>query len=269
MATRALTKGLLGLRHVRGPTVKVSNSGRQFATASSIISPEPQTCSVRDKMLDLPLEKQDLFRVSELFTVKDLFDARVHLGHKKGCRHRLMEPYLYDSSLDYDIIDLDKTAEDLRRALDKTAHTAYGGGIILFISRRRQFCHLVENTAKQCGEYAHTRYWQGGLFTNAHIQYGPGVRLPDLVVFLSTLNNVFQQHVAIRDARKMNIPTVGVVDSNCNPSLITYPVPGNDDTPVAMELYCRLFKTVINRAKNKRKQMELLHSLSEPSEPSS
>ncbi|XP_044000492.1 28S ribosomal protein S2, mitochondrial [Gambusia affinis] len=269
MATRALTRGLLGLRHVRGAVVKLSNSGHQFATASTVVSPEPQTDSVRDKILAVPLEKQDPFRVSELFTVKDLFDARVHLGHKKGCRHRLMEPYLYNSSLDYDIIDLDKTAAHLRRALDVTAQTAYGGGIILFISRRRQFCHLVENTAKECGEYAHTRYWQGGLFTNAHVQYGRGVRLPDLVVFLSTLNNVFQQHVAIREAGKVNIPTVGVVDSNCNPSLITYPVPGNDDTPVAMELYCRLFKTTINRAKDKRKQMELLRSLSELSSSSS
>lgn len=182
---------------------------------------------------------------------------------------RLMEPYLYGCRLDQDIIDLDQTVEHLRLALNFTAHIAYRGGIILFISRRRQFCHLIETTAKESGEYAHTRYWQGGLLTNANIQYGPGVRLPDLIIFLSTLNNVFQQHVAVRDAAKMNIPTVGVVDSNCNPSLITYPVPGNDDTPIAMELYCRLFKMTINRAKDKRRQMELLHSLSAPITPSS
>lgn len=172
---------------------------------------------------------------------------------------------MYGSRLDHDVIDLDQTMEHLQLALNFTAHVAYRGGVILFISRRRHFCHLVETTAKDCGEYAHTRYWQGGLLTNANIQLGQGVRLPDLVVFLSTLNNVFQQHVAIRDAAKMNIPTVGVVDTNCNPSLVTYPVPGNDDTPVTMELYCRLFKMTINRAKDKRKQMELLHSLSAPS----
>lgn len=182
---------------------------------------------------------------------------------------RLMEPYLYGCRLDQDIIDLDQTVEHLQLALNFTAHIAYRGGIILFVSRRRQFGHLVESTAKDCGEYAHTRYWQGGLLTNANIQYGPGVRLPDLVVFLSTLNNVFQQHVGIRDAAKMNIPTVGVVDSNCNPSLLTYPVPGNDDTPAAMELYCRLFKMTVNRAKDKRRRIELLHGLSAPSTPSS
>lgn len=173
---------------------------------------------------------------------------------------------MYGSRLDHDIIDLDQTVEHLQLALNFTAHIAYRGGIILFISRCRHFCHLTETTAKDCGEYANTRYWQGGILTNANVQLGQGVRLPDLIIFLSTLNNVFQQHVAIREAAKMNIPTVGVVDTNCNPSLVTYPVPGNDDTPVTMELYCRLFKMTINRAKDKRKQMELLYSLSAPSE---
>ncbi|KAE8285240.1 28S ribosomal protein S2, mitochondrial [Larimichthys crocea] len=200
MAARALTRGLLGLRHSRAVTLGYSCGGQQqhYANAASIKS--PQSPQIED------------------ITEKELFDARVHLGHKKGCRHRLMEPYLYGCRLDHDIIDLDQTMEHLQQALNFTAHVAYRGGVILFVSRRRQFGHLVENTAKDCGEYAHTRYWQGGLLTNAPIQYGPGVRLPDLIVFLSTLNNVFQQHVGIRDAAKMNIPTVGVVDSNCNPS---------------------------------------------------
>ncbi|XP_047425811.1 28S ribosomal protein S2, mitochondrial [Mugil cephalus] len=269
MATRALAKGLLGLRHPRAVTIGYPCVGHQYVTAASVKSPEPAVDDVMDKIMNYPLQKPDFFRVSELFSMKDLFDARVHLGHKKGCRHRLMEPYLYGSRFDYDIFDLDKTMECLQDALNFTAHVAYRGGIILFVNRRRQFGHLVESTAKECGEYAHTRYWHGGLLTNANIQYGPGVRLPDLIVFLSTLNNVFQQHVGVRDAAKVNIPTVGVVDSNSNPSLVTYPVPGNDDTPVSMELYCRLFKMTINRAKDKRRQMELLHGLTAPSTPSS
>uniref|UniRef100_A0A3B4AVB2 Small ribosomal subunit protein uS2m n=1 Tax=Periophthalmus magnuspinnatus TaxID=409849 RepID=A0A3B4AVB2_9GOBI len=236
----------------------------QKQTLGSAAAPTPSDEN-EDKVMNLPLEKPDFFRVSELFSLKDLFDARVHLGHKKGCRHRLMVPYLYGCRLDQDIIDLDQTVEHLQQALNFTAHIAYRGGIILFVSRRRQFAHLIENTAKECGEYAHTRYWQGGLLTNAPVQYGPGVRLPDLMIFLSTLNNVFQTHVGIRDAAKMNIPTIGVADSNCNPSLVTYPIPGNDDTPVAMEMYCRLFKMTINRAKDKRRQMDLLHGLITPS----
>ncbi|MBN3322395.1 RT02 protein, partial [Atractosteus spatula] len=237
--------------------------GRLYGSAApQIHQTQPDSSAGNEKLLTEPLKHPDFFRVSELFSLKDLFEARVHLGHKRGCRHRLMEPYLFGCRLEQDIIDLDQTVEHLQQALNFTAHVAYRGGVILFISRNRQFSHLIEKTARDCGEYAHTRYWQGGLLTNAPVQYGKGVRLPDVIIFLSTLNNVFQQHVAIRDAAKMNIPTLGIVDSNCNPSLLTYPVPGNDDTPASIELYCKLFRMTINRAKDKRRQMELLHGLS-------
>ncbi|XP_019396462.1 PREDICTED: 28S ribosomal protein S2, mitochondrial [Crocodylus porosus] len=216
---------------------------------------------MNEKLINESLKHPDYFNVKELFSLKDLFEARVHLGHKKGCRHRFMEPYIFGCRLQQDIIDLDQTMDHLQLALNFTAHIAYRKGIILFVCRNRQFGHMVELMAKDCGEYAHTRYWGGGLLTNSHVVYGGNVRLPDLLIFLSTLNNVFESHVAIRDAAKMNIPTVGVVDTNCNPSLITYPIPGNDDSPSAMELYCKLFKMTIIRGKDKRKQMEALYKL--------
>lgn len=172
-----------------------------------------------------------------------------------------MEPYIFGSRLGQDIIDLEQTALHLQLALNFTAHVAYRKGIILFVSRSRQFSHLIENTALDCGEYAHTRYFKGGLLTNAPLLFGHAVRLPDLIIFLHTLNNVFEPHVAVRDAAKMNIPTVGVVDTNCNPCLLTYPVPGNDDSPPAVQLFCSLFRTAINRAKEKRRQMEALYRL--------
>uniref|UniRef100_A0A4W3J133 Small ribosomal subunit protein uS2m n=1 Tax=Callorhinchus milii TaxID=7868 RepID=A0A4W3J133_CALMI len=212
-----------------------------------------------DPVLTNPLKHPDFFHLSELFSLKELFDARVHHGHKRGCRHRLMERYIYGCRLEQDIIDLDQTVPLLQEALNFTAHCAYRKGVILFVSRNRQFSHLIENTAQESGEYSHTRYWRGGLLTNPHVQYSPGVRLPDLLIFLNTMNNVFEQHIAVRDAAKMNIPTVGIVDTSCNPSLLTYPIPGNDDTPSAVELYCKLFKMTILRAKDKRRQMELLY----------
>lgn len=212
-------------------------------------------------MLREPLKHADFFHVRELFSVRSLFEARVHLGHKAGCRHRFMEPYIFGSRLNQDIIDLEQTAAHLQLALNFTAHVAYRGGIILFVSRSRQFAHLVESTARACGEYAHTRYFKGGLLTNAGLLFGPAVRLPDLLIFLHTLNNVFEPHVAVRDAAKMNIPTVGVVDTNCNPCLLTYPVPGNDDSPAAVQLFCRLFRLAVSRAKEKRRQVEALYRL--------
>ncbi|KAF7708440.1 28S ribosomal protein S2, mitochondrial isoform X1 [Silurus meridionalis] len=258
MAAGILTKVIRGVtRSDRLGGAVISCNSRTFTTAAAPTPTFPiEDADVNDKIMNFPLTQTDFFSVSELFTIKDLFEARVHLGHKKGCRHRLMEPYLFGSRLDMDIIDLEQTASHLKQALNFTAHVAYRGGIVLFVSRRRQFAHLIESTAKQCSEYAHARYWQGGVLTNA-----TGVRLPDLIIFLCTQNSVFQTHTGVRDAAKVNIPTVGIIDSDCDPSLITYPVPGNDDTPAAVELYCRLFRMAINRAKDKRKQMELIKGI--------
>lgn len=234
------------------------------STAAPAVS-EPEGSSsntdLQDRILMEPLRHSDFFNVKELFSVRSLFDARVHLGHKAGCRHRFMEPYIFGSRLDQDIIDLEQTATHLQLALNFVAHVAYRRGIILFMGRNRQFSHLIESTARACGEYAHTRYFKGGLLTNAPLLLGPGVRLPDLIIFLHTLNNVFEPHVAVRDAAKMSIPTVGVVDTNCNPCLITYPVPGNDDSPPSVQLFCELFRKTIVRAKEKRKQLEALYRL--------
>lgn len=200
------------------------------------------------------LKHPDYFEVHKLFTVKDLFEARVHYGHKVGSLDERMLPYIYGSRLDHVIFDLDKTAEYLRKALNVAAHTAYNDGIILFFLRSAQNSHIVEKTAVECGEFAHTRFWRGGIFTNANKQFGAVTRLPDLCIFFNTLNNVLIQHTAVRDSAKMAIATIGIVDSNCNPNLITYPVPGNDDSSTSIELYCKLFKNAILKGKQKRKE---------------
>lgn len=204
--------------------------------------------------VDPTLQNPDYFNVHNLFTVRDLFNARIHYGHKIGSLDDRMKPYIYGSRMDHIIFDLDKTAQNLRAALNFTAHIAFRGGIILFFNRNATNAHLVEETAIECGEYAHTRFWRGGIFTNANVQFGAVTRLPDLCIFLNTLTNVMTPHTAIRDSAKMNIPTIGIVDSNCNPNLITYPVPGNDDTRIAVQLYCRLFKEAILIGKEKRKE---------------
>ncbi|XP_972870.2 small ribosomal subunit protein uS2m [Tribolium castaneum] len=200
------------------------------------------------------LTHPDYFHVHDLFTVRDLFNARVHYGHKEGSLNERMLPYIYGSRLGHIIFDLDKTADYLRRALNFAAHIAYRDGIILFLLRGAQNSHLVEKTAQECGEFAHTRFWRGGIFTNSTKQFGAVTRLPDLCIFLNTLNNVLLQHTAVRDSAKMGIATIGIVDSNCDPNLLTYPVPGNDDSPASIELYCKLFKAAILRGKERRKK---------------
>ena len=203
-----------------------------------------------------PLKHEDFFGVRKLVTVKDLFDARAHIGHKSGCRNDLMSPYLFGQRLGVDLFDLDQTLSLLHSALNFTAHIAYRGGIILFISRNRQNIPIVEKTAVDCGEYSHCRRWIDGTFSNAVMQFGPTVRLPNLCIFLNTLDTVFQEHSGVKESAKLLIPSVGIVDSNCDPRLISYPVPANDDTPCALQLYCDLFKKAILLAKEKKKSIE-------------
>jgi small subunit ribosomal protein S2 len=208
----------------------------------------------KQKQKEVEKTKDDFFEIENLFTVKNLFDAGVHFGHKEGSLDERMSQYIYGSRLGHLIFDLNQTDLLLKKALNFTAHIAYRGGIIVFFNRNPLNAHLVEKTAMECQEFSHTRFWRGGVYTNANVQFGTVTRLPDLCIFLNTMNNVMVPHTAIRDSAKMNIPTIGILDSNCNPSLITYPVPGNDDTPTAIELYCEVFKQAILRGKAKRKE---------------
>ncbi|KAL1131322.1 hypothetical protein AAG570_010940, partial [Ranatra chinensis] len=200
------------------------------------------------------LQHPDYFGVRELFTVKDLFEARVHYGHRIGSLDARMKPFLFGIRSGQAIFNLDTTADYLALALNITAHIAYRDGVILFVSQSPQNMHLIETTAKECGEYAHTRHWRKGMFTNANMMFGAMTRLPDLCIVLNTLTNVLDEHPVIVEAAKMAVPTVGIVDTNCNPNLVTYPVPGNDDSPSSIKLYCQLFKSAILKGKEVKKK---------------
>lgn len=193
----------------------------------------------------------DYFNVHNLFTVQDLFNARVHYGHKVGTLDQRMLPYVFGKRMDHIIFDLDTTALYLRKALNFAAHIAHRDGLILFVCRNAQFTHLIEETAKECNEYAHCRPWRPGVFTNPTTHFGEVTRLPDLCIFFNTLDDVLKQHWGITEAAKLCIPTIGVVDSNCNPNLISYPIPGNDDSLVSVQFYAKIFKEAILRGKRK------------------
>lgn len=198
------------------------------------------------------MEHDDYFDVKRLTKKIDLFNNRVHLGHKVGTRNPYMLPYIFGNRLGVDILDLDQTHELMKEALNFIAHVAYRDGIILFISRHLHTIPLVEKAAEECGEYSHCRQWMTGTLTNSSVKFGAVTRLPDLCIFLSTQDTVFEQHAAVIEAAKMYIPSVAVVDSACDPRLITYPIPGNDDTPCAVELYLKLFKEAILKGKQQR-----------------
>jgi small subunit ribosomal protein S2 len=118
-----------------------------------------------------------------------------------------------------------------------------------------QTAFITEKSAIECGEYSHCRNFEMNTFSNAENFYGTVVRMPDLVIFLRTKDSVFSNHVAVAHSAKLLIPTIGIVDTTSDPRLITYPVPGNDDTADAIKLYCELFKQAILAGKQKRKQL--------------
>jgi len=202
-----------------------------------------------------PFDSRDYFEVEKLFTIKDLFNARVHLGHTVRSLTPQMKPFIFGTRFDTCIFDLDETALLLKQALNFMAHIAYRGGIILFVARQPQMVHMVERTAVECGEYAQCRQWDTMAFTAPVTTFGGEIRMPDLVVLLHTkLGTQYTDHQAIIDAAKLGIPTVAVVDSDCNPNIISYPIPGNDDTLDSTQLYLHLFKQAILIGKKKRSE---------------
>lgn len=197
----------------------------------------------------------EFFGLKNLYTIEDLMEARVHFGHKERMLNEHMRPYIFGKRLGVLIFDLEQTDKLLQHALVVTAEMAYREGIILFIHQSRQNGHLVEAAAKECGEYAYCRRWSSSVFTDSQRTFGTVTRLPDLVVIFSLLEKVNELHRAVTISAKMLIPSVGICDTNADPTLVTYPVPGNDDSPQSIEFYCRLFKTAVMNGKQKRKEV--------------
>ena len=167
-----------------------------------------------------------------------------------------MNEYIFGTRVKTDIINLDRTVPLLRKALNFVAHIAFRNGIILFITRTPQHVPVVERTAIEVGEYSHCRSWMKGTLTDSMRAFGTVVRLPDTIILLSPKESLNQTHDAIIEASKMLIPTVAICDTDTDPSLITYPVPGNDDSMTSLLLYCDLFKRAILAGKEKRKELD-------------
>ena len=194
--------------------------------------------------------QSDPFGVNELVTLHDLLDARVHMGHKAGMWNPRIRPYLYGMRNGVHIFNLNTTLTNLRRALNVVAHVAYQNGIILFVNERPQFEALTMQTAIRCKQCFVTS-WVPGIVTNSY-KLLKTMRTPDLMVFLS----VPRSKTAVKESVTYGIPSVGVVDSDCNPNFVLYPVPGNDDSLQAVKLYSDLFCEVAMRGKFLREKHE-------------
>ncbi len=212
------------------------------------------------------------------FTIKQLLEAGVHFGHKTMRRNPKMTKYIHTSRNGISIIDLNKTANLLYKALTTVKDIAKNNGRILFIATKKQGAEPVAEAAKRCGQYYVNFRWLGGMLTNWKTvsqsiktlkkineqlsdpesdlnkkeklvlerkrikleQALGGIKdmggSPDLVFVIDT----FKESLAIAEAKKLGVPIMAILDSNCNPDGITLPIPGNDDSAKAIKLYCRL-----------------------------
>ena len=217
-------------------------------------------------------------------TIKDLLDAGIHFGHRTNRWNPKMTEYIYGHRNGIHIIDLQKTLILLEEALRVVQSYANDGKNILFIGTKRQASDLIEKYAMDCNQYFINKRWLGGMLTNwdtiqnsikklkdieeilvnkinsytkkeilnfensaeklnkalGGIKNMPGK--PDLLFIIDTNKEI----LAVKEANKIGIPIVAVVDSNSNPEGIDYPIPGNDDAIRSIEYYCTAISDTIN-----------------------
>lgn len=214
------------------------------------------------------------------FTMKQLMEAGVHFGHHTRRWNPQMTPYVYGVKDKIHIINLNKTAPLLYRAMTALEAIAAAGGKILFISTKHQAKDIVKDAAERCGQFYVNNRWLGGMMTNwttisqsirrlkkmeADIANADKLGLTKKEVLNMTrevekLRGIFggimdmhgvpqavvvidvpREYNAVLEARTLDIPTIAICDTNANPDKIDYLVPGNDDASRAIQLYCDLF----------------------------
>ncbi len=210
-----------------------------------------------------------------LVTMKDLLEAGVHFGHQTRRWHPKMKRFIYHDRNGIYIIDLHKTLRHLEEAYEFIRDVAAGGGTVLFVGTKRQAQEAIESNAERCGMPHVNQRWLGGMLTNfetmrsriRHLeqlesdeQTGVWKRLPKKEVLslqrerdkllnnLGGIRNMTQvpdavyivdlkrEQIAAAEARALDIPVVAIVDTNCDPDMVDFVIPGNDDAIRAIRL---------------------------------
>ena len=220
-------------------------------------------------------------------TIEQLLEAGVHLGHKTLRWNPKMKKYIFGRRDTIHIIDLTQTVELLKEALEKVYETISNRGKILFVSTKKQASENIASLAKDTDQYYVNHRWLGGMLTNwgtisnsikkleqfnknltaenrgftkkellkmgtqrDKLQRSLGgikdmKKTPDLIFVIDTN----YESLAIKEAIKLQIPIIAILDTNSDPENIDYPIPGNDDARRSIELYCNLLQETINNAK--------------------
>ena len=223
-------------------------------------------------------------------SLRDLLEAGVHFGHQTRLWNPKMKPYIYGERNGIHIIDLQKTARSLIEATRFISTTVSRGGTVMFVGTKRSAQEIVAEQASRCGMYYVNNRWLGGTLTNWRTVKESIKRLVELekarddgrfelltkkealelnrkiekmdrsLGGIKTMNGLpsimfvvdpKREHIAVREANKLNIPVVALCDTNCDPTGIKYVIPGNDDALKSI----RLFTTALSDSITEGKQM--------------
>ena len=223
---------------------------------------------------------------------KQLLDAGVHFGHLKRKWNPNMAPYIFDEKKGIHIIDLNKTAVKLEEAAAAMKNIARGGKKVLFVATKKQAKDIVAEKVKPTGMPFVTERWSGGMLTNfgtirrtikkmatidrmktdgtfdnmskrerlqvsrqrEKMEKNLGsiaelTRLPSALFIV----DITKEHIAVAEARKLNIPTFAMVDTNSDPTLVDFPIPANDDATKSIELIVDAMIAAVNEGLEERK----------------
>lgn len=223
--------------------------------------------------------------------IKALLEAGVHFGHKTSRWHPKMAPYIHSKRQDAHVIDLTKTVEALDAVLPVITKVAASGKSVLFVGTKKQAKDIVKAAAEKAGQPYVTERWVGGMLTNVATTSAQIKKLKDLERRMASgdlekrYNKLevqrFQEEIdslnekyagikdlngkpglvivldtivdanAIREAKNLNVPVVGVVDTNANPSMVDYVIPGNDDAIKGLQLMLDYFVAAVGEGKTK------------------
>jgi small subunit ribosomal protein S2 len=217
------------------------------------------------------------------FSMRTLLEAGAHFGHQTHRWNPKMERYIFGSRSNIHIIDLSQSIPLLHQALVAVREVAAKGGRVLFVGTKRQASDPIAEAAKRCAQYYMNNRWLGGTLTNWRTVSGSIARLRELdsllesggegrvkkelltlqrerdklelslggikdmgglpdIMFVIDTN---KEAIAIQEARKLNIPVIAILDTNCDPDGITFPIPGNDDAARAIQTYCDLIADAV------------------------
>ena len=216
--------------------------------------------------------------------LKKLVEAGVHFGHKSQRWNPKMLKYIHSTKENIHIINLNYTVQMLSEALSVISDVVSKGGKILFVATKKQAASKIALLANETNQFYVNHRWLGGMLTNWSTIAKSIKKMKELEVLKSNPDNEFTkkeilkisnqheklvrslsgisemkkspdlvfiidtklEHIAVSEANLLNIPIIGIVDTNCDPEKISYPIPGNDDSRRSIDLYCSLIKETIN-----------------------